>query len=95
MCLGAGPSLCLCPVLSASPHSTFLCENQKDPGLPESRAGLPRAPAGRQSLEGGAGVGGHPWFESRRPTLLSLRFFLDYSHSLMLQTPRSSPRLPH
>lgn len=46
MSLLAGPSLCFCSVLNASPYITFLFQNQKDLGLPESWAVLVCAPAG-------------------------------------------------
>lgn len=57
MSLLAGPSLCFCSVLNASPYITFLFQNQKDLGLPESWAVLVCAPAGAQSLEGGLELG--------------------------------------
>lgn len=48
MSLGAGASLCFCSILNASPHITFLSQNRKDLGLPESRAGLWRVALSRR-----------------------------------------------
>lgn len=56
MSLLADPA-CFCSVLNASPYITFLSQNQKDPGLPESWAVLVCAPTGAQSLKGGPELG--------------------------------------